>query len=318
MGVAMKILALLSAGLAAMTVSLLSVKPAQAIPQTFVSGTGSGAACTRAAPCTTFQAAHDVTDAGGVISCLDSGNFGGSTTISKSITIDCAGTVATVFPAPASQAFLINTAGVVVRLRNLTIQGNGSSIGIHFSNGAALFVENCVIDGFTAQGISFSPTSGTPKLFVSDSIISNNHNPAFTTGTGILISPSGTTSVRAVIDRVRVQNNRNGIIANPFVAGQTTIVQLRDSVVSGNVDGIHAISGAFAAFVVERSSLMFNGEKGVSAAGANSAIHIGGSTVIGNGTGLFTAAGGKIFSYQNNQATGNTSDGAPTNILTLK
>jgi len=51
---------------------------------------------------------------------------------------------------------------------------------------------------------------------------------------------------------------------------------------------------------------------------ANGAIHIGNSTVIGNGTGLNAVGGGKIFSYQNNQATGNTTDGAPTNLLTLK
>jgi len=43
-------------------------------------------------------------------------------TISKSITIDCGGgSVGTVF-ASGAQGFLINTAGVIVRLRNLTIQ----------------------------------------------------------------------------------------------------------------------------------------------------------------------------------------------------
>src|SRR5687767_8042447 len=135
----MKASALLSASLAAMTVSLLSVNPAQAIPQTFVSGAGGGAACTRAAPCATFQAAHDATDSGGVITCLDSGSFGPTTTtISKSITIDCAGTVATAFPSGGA-AFSISTAGVVVRLRHLMIEGRGSSVGIQFSNGAALF-----------------------------------------------------------------------------------------------------------------------------------------------------------------------------------
>jgi parallel beta helix pectate lyase-like protein len=317
----MKAFALLSAGLAAMTVSLLSAKPAYAIPQTFVSGAGGGATCTRAAPCATFQAAHDATDPGGQISCLDSGNFGtGTTTITKSITIDCAGTAAMAFPTVVSQAFVINTAGVVVRLRNLTIQGIGLSTGIQFTNGAALFVENCVIDNFhsgPARGIFFAPSSGTAELFVSDSVISNNHNPAFGgAGVGIQISPTG--SARAVIDRVRLQNNRTGIFASA-PAGQTTIVQLRDSVVSGNVtNGIDASGPGFAAFVVERSSLMFNGSSGVFASSANAAVHIGSSTVIGNGGGLITASGGKIFSYQNNQATGNNADGAPTNVLTLK
>ena len=320
----MKAFALLSAGLAAVTVSLLAAEPAQAIPQTFVSGAGAGVACTRAAPCATFQAAHDVTDAGGQITCLDSGTFAGASivTINKSITIDCGGSVGTVF-ASGAQGFLINTAGVIVRLRNLMINGGGgSSTGIRFTNGAALFVENCVITNFTdtnARGISFAPTSGTPKLFVSDTTITNNNEPSTGLGIAIEIVPSGATSVRAVIDRVRLQNNRQGFLASA-PAGQTTIVQLRDSVISGNLtNGIHAIGSAgFAAFVVERSSLMFNGGNGVLSNGANAAVHIGGSSVIGNGGGLISASGGKIFSYQNNQATGNTTDGAPTNILTLK
>ena len=316
----MKAFALLSAGLAAMTVSLLSAKPAHAIPQTFVSGAGGGAACTRVAPCATFQAAHDVTDAGGVITCLDSGNFGSSTTtISKSITIDCAGTAATAFPV-AGAAFTISTAGVVVRLRNLTIQGTGATTGILFSAGAALFVENCVIDGFNsgnARGISFQPASGTSKLFVSDSIIRNNDNAPSVTGAGILFSPVGT--VRAMIDRVRFENNRTGIFAQA-PSGQTTIVQLRDSVVSGSPASAISVIGSqgFAAVIVEHSSLMFNSGNGVSATGANAAVHLGSSTVVGNGGGLIAASGAKIFSYQNNQATGNNTDGGPTNLLTLK
>ena len=87
------------------------VAPADAIPRTFVSGKGGGVACTRAAPCADLQTAHDATDSGGEVTCLDGGNFAGASTvtISKSITIDCGGgSVGTVF-ASGAQGFLINT-----------------------------------------------------------------------------------------------------------------------------------------------------------------------------------------------------------------
>jgi hypothetical protein len=47
-------------------------------------------------------------------------------------------------------------------------------------------------------------------------------------------------------------------------------------------------------------------------------VHLGNSTVFGNGVGLNAVSGGKILSYQNNQATGNFTDGAPTGVLSVK
>src|SRR5689334_20032246 len=115
-------------------VTALASLPAHAIPRTFVSGTGAGVACTRAAPCATFSAAHTATDVNGEINCLDAGDFG-PLTITKSITIDCAGTAAVI--STSGIGVTINTAGVVVRLRNLMIKGLGtdSGPGIKFTAG---------------------------------------------------------------------------------------------------------------------------------------------------------------------------------------
>src|SRR5262245_59035917 len=67
---------------------------------------------------------------------------------------------------------------------------------------------------------------------------------------------------------------------------------------------------AFTAFVVDRSSIILNGNNGIVAQGASAVIHLGSSTVIGNGSGLITPLGGQILSYQNNQASGNGVDGS--------
>ena len=104
----------LSAALAAL-LALLPAAPAHALPvKTFVSSTGSGTTCSFAAPCADFQTAHDATSPGGQIACLDSGHFVGAN-ITKTITIDCAGTSATTY------GFTVNGAGIVVTIRNLTM-----------------------------------------------------------------------------------------------------------------------------------------------------------------------------------------------------
>src|ERR1700704_2278411 len=68
--------------------------PAQAqATRTFVSGVGNDAdPCSRTAPCKTFAGAISKTFINGEIDCLDPGGYG-TLTITKSITIDCTGTL---------------------------------------------------------------------------------------------------------------------------------------------------------------------------------------------------------------------------------
>src|SRR5437870_12695722 len=87
----------LSLSLVGMACFLLNALPAQALnARSWVSRAGSDAsACTIGAPCLTFNGALAKTNAGGLINCLDAGDFGsGGFTIAKSITIDCTGTFA--------------------------------------------------------------------------------------------------------------------------------------------------------------------------------------------------------------------------------
>src|SRR4051794_8272060 len=177
----MKVNVLPAAGIAAMLGLVLPVPSAQAIPRTFVSHAGGGTACTRAAPCADFQTARDATDAGGEINCLDADEFDGAT-ITKSITIDCGGVVGAV-----GVGFSIGAPGGVIRLRNLTIKPpTNTGDDIFFSDGAALFIENCTLLGDPSSGgIGFGTGSGIAKLFVSDSIIGGHGHD------GITIEPQG-------------------------------------------------------------------------------------------------------------------------------
>src|SRR6266568_5778036 len=110
--------------------------------RTWVSGVGDDVnPCSRTAPCKTFAGAISKTANGGEIDALDPGGFG-AVTITKSITIDGTGTLASILSSGV-QGVIVNGAGVVVRLRGLSITGAGTTLGtngINFLNGAALFV----------------------------------------------------------------------------------------------------------------------------------------------------------------------------------
>src|ERR1700684_214008 len=91
---------LFSAILGALFVVGLAIAPAHAqATRTWVSGVGDDAnPCSRTAPCKTFAGAISKTAAGGEISVLDPGGFGG-VTITQSITLDGDGTLASILVA---------------------------------------------------------------------------------------------------------------------------------------------------------------------------------------------------------------------------
>src|SRR5437588_1265880 len=90
------------APLIALLGALMLPASAAAAPQTWVSGLGNDLnPCTRTAPCQTYAAAIAVTDPGGEIGALDSGNFG-PVTITKSLTLDGSGVNASVMPTAAT------------------------------------------------------------------------------------------------------------------------------------------------------------------------------------------------------------------------
>jgi hypothetical protein len=293
----------------AIALGLAAVTPANANPHSFVSGNGSGTACTFTSPCTSVAIALLVTDSDGLVTCVDQGANSGNISIqsfavTKSVTIDCAGTSA------AGWFVTINGAGIVVTLRNLTMNGlNATPIGIDFQNGSALFVEHCAIERYaigSAIGINFAP-SGAAKLHVTDSVIINNGNGS--SGGGIVVKPSSGLA-QVVIERTVVENNTYGIFANG-TGGGTISAQVKDSTVANSaVNGISAYTGsAVAAVTVDHSSSLLNGGSGILSQGSAGFVFLTDTTVMSNQIGLSTASGGAIHSYGNNRLTGNVSDG---------
>lgn len=316
-----------AAVVAALLASALAAAPARAAARSFVSSAGSGTACTRVAPCADFQTAHDATTSGGTVYCLDPGDYGGvfGLTITKSITIDCTGTQAGLTPSLNPVQITVNATRIVVILRGLSLQGKGTGqIGINLIDAAALHVDQCRISGFRGggfgDGIRLGSADGViPFLYVTDSVITNNGLPA--SGGGIVIEPGG--SVRVTIERSRVEQNTYGVFANGMNSSGPIIVQIHDSLVAGNAfNGISASTAAppkaTTSITVDRTSSILNGQAGILSQGSRGFVLLGNSTVMSNGIGLSTADSGTIFSYQNNQLSGNASDGASPTVLVVK
>lgn len=289
--------------------SVLFPSDAGAIPRTWVSGTGSGAACTQAAPCASFQAADDVTDPGGQISCRDAGDFG-KLTVTKSITIDCTNV----------GAFINLTTGTAVQSSvnvNLTLRGlsiynvDNAAAGILFLGGGELHVEHCHIGSpsgmsSTFEGIGVTVSASPTKIYVSDTTISDAN-------TGIQLAGLTAGVIEAVVDRVELAFNAAGFVADGQRATGTIAAYIRDSIMSdGHVAGVRAFGAnghATVAVTVDRSAIAGN-SGGAQIFGNNAFILLGRSIVISNQVGLATL-GAPFLSYGNNQLAGNVNDGPP-------
>src|ERR1041385_2185844 len=119
--------------LTVLTLGITTLANAQAT-RTWVSGVGDDAnPCSRTAPCKTFAGAISKTASPGIINCLDPGGFG-AVTITKSIQIDCTGTLGSVLSSGV-QGVIVNalTTDNII-LRNIDISGAGTTLGTNGIN----------------------------------------------------------------------------------------------------------------------------------------------------------------------------------------
>jgi hypothetical protein len=317
---------ILFAALFAAALPALFAAPAQAqATRTWVSGVGDDAnPCSRTAPCKTFAGAISKTAANGEISVLDSGGFG-AINITKSISIVSEGAEGSIL-ASGTNGVIVNGANIVVNLRNILIEGTGSTNGVNgirFINGAALHVQNCQIRTFTSgggdneNGILFAPT-GPAELTVTDCFIANNGS--LTGGAGILIKPAAGGSAKVTISGTTVSNNRRGIVADGSASTGTISVAVTDSVVAGNsLAGFVAVStaaGAVTKMMIQRSTSAMNAV-GANVAGTSATMRLGHSVITGNGTAT-QINNGTMASFGTNHIEDNTAVGDPPTVIPAK
>ena len=311
----MKIFTAFAVGLA--LASTLSTAPAQAqATRTFVSPTGNdAAACSLAAPCRTFAAAYALTIAGGEIAVLGTAGYG-TLTINKAISIVNGGGFEAGIAVPSGGTGIIINAltNDAVSLRGLTIDGAGvGAIGIQFNSGVSLTVENCVIRHMTSDGIDFFP-SVTSHLFVSNSLVADNVT------NGIFVQPAQPNLVTAVLNRIEANNNATGIVVSGLGAGSSSVTAtVSDSVAAGNSSRgayveAYDSAGMSAVLTLVRSVAANNGF-GVESVGSLATMLLAQSTVTGNLSYGWNAAGGGIIkSYGDNYINAVSNQGSLTTV----
>lgn len=272
----------------------VNAKPAPTVTLTagfhaYVSVNGSDSKlCTRDEPCRTFQVAVERVKTGGEVVALDSGEFG-PVTIPKSVTLSAAGVHATVTQetAGADAITLKTTQSMTVIIRGLTILGVGKAgQGITLNNPhsssesekpfslSALYVEDCVIAGFTVQGIVFAP--GTlAQLFVKDSFIREcKYGLTIVAGMPQL-------QAQVSIDHTRLEHNSDAGVLTSAGFSYTTI---GNSVLSGN--GMAVSTGGAPSEVNVDHCLIANNSYGIFNWGTT---RVANSTITNNKTGVYLA-----------------------------
>jgi hypothetical protein len=219
--------------------------PVEAVPQAFVSASGAdfdletiigNDNCGPVWPCRTMRRALSVVDEGGEIVVASSGNYD-QFTIRKSVSVVAApGVHAVITAATGSNAVTVNTSTTgVVALRGLTLNGLGGVTGISVVSVGILDVEDCILNGFTGNAVAFVPPfaaspgpspEARPRLRIRDTTVKNSGSDF---ASAVYISTDG----HALIDRLRMDHNRHGLVVD---SGRVTI---RDSVAASQV--VHAV-----------------------------------------------------------------------------
>ena len=290
--------------------ALSSLAQAQAT-RTWVSGVGADDnPCSRTAPCKTFAGAISKTADGGEIDALDSGGFG-AVTITKSLTIDGTGTIASILNAGTNGVNVNDVLAAsgpgtkVVVLRNITIQGAGTGIvGINILSAKSVNVEGVAISGMgsgTGRGINDTRTVTGGMLFVQDSDIRNN------SGSGVVVIPaSGTPALQASLNNVRLERNGGAVGTGFVIAGANVRGSISHSVISKHPSfGIQ--SDLNSKMNIDQCWITYN-NAGIDAAGS-SEMRISNSVVTFNTTTNLT---GNVKSYGNNMLRTNGTDNVPT------
>lgn len=284
--------------------TLISGAQAQAT-RTWVSGVGDDAnPCSRTAPCKTYAGAISKTAAGGEISTLDPGGFGGLT-ITKAITINGDGTLAGILVG-GTNGIIVN-AGVndVVRLRNLSINGVSAALdGIRFLAGKMLEIDKVTIAGFTSDGIE---VNGGSNLLIKDSSITNITNNDPSTGNGVNIQ--GSAAVSATLENVLIEKTNTAVNSNNSLA----VTMVRNSVLSTNsAFGAHASAGNIG---LSNSTLINNGVAAQAETGTT--MWLIDNDLFKNTT-TFGCGAGTLRTNSNNHVGGNNSPGcAPATQVNL-
>ena len=274
--------------------------------RTWVSGVGDDLnPCSRTAPCKTFAGAINKTAAGGEISVLDPGGYG-AVTITKAITINGEGTLASILSVGTNGVIINAGANDRVVLRNISINGGGSGLnGIRFLAGRSLLVEDVAISGFTGRGIDMTMTTNG-RLVLKDSSITSG-------ATGVFVTTANGFLANASLDNVHLTLLNNGVEGSA-----NSRITVSNSMITGNASSGVLASSSTSRVNVEGCQIAFNDVAGVNASVSGAIVRISDNEIYNNNEGINIAAGASVESAVNNRDQGNVSTTNPNGAVTIE
>ena len=278
--------------------------------RTWVSGVGDDAnPCSRTAPCKTFAGAISKTAVCGEIDALDPAGYG-AVTITKSITIDGGGNLASVLVSGTNGIVVTigaDTCGQTVILRNLAFNGIGtglSAIRLIGSTVTNLHIEHVSIGRFTQRGVDIAPGVAGDKVFMRDVDIRN------TTGDSVGVTPGANFTTKVSLHDVRGRQSA----AAGFHCSNDAVGTIDNSQFQGNNNGIQ-LDVASCHIGMADTVVSENASNGLQVSGGVTAS-IDHLTSMRNGTGI--ANFGVVNSFGNSAVTNNASaDVTPNAVVTL-
>jgi len=264
--------------------------------RTWVSGVGDDVnPCSRTAPCKTFAGAISKTASPGIINCLDPGGFG-AVTITKSITIDCTGTMGSVLSSGV-QGVIVNalTTDKIV-LRGIDINGAGTTLGtngVNIIQAASVSLYDVHIANYSGQGVQTTNSSNQITVTIDHCQILNVN------GTGVLAASTGTGTTLLSVSNSVVNNNSKGI----DVESASSSAQVSNTVISKNTSDGFKIGPGTSGGALESDDISFNGN-GVNIATAGGTARLARNMIHANFTNGITGAGATQC-FSSNVITGN-------------
>ena len=329
----------------AVAVAFALCSAANAAQRTFVSaGNGNDAnPCSRLQPCRNFAAAIAAADAGGEVVVLDSGGYG-ALTIAKSISlISPSGVYAGITGFTGQAIDIAAGSSDIVVLRGLSLNGLGATIGVAFTSGGTLQVDDSVLSSFPDRGISLEQSNGNFTLMIRGTTIRNGATLALSYG--VYVENSGAGQMHASVDHSTVE--RYGICV---LAANNVNVTVRNSTLQSSAGwdvAVAANTGLEANAVVDHSGLLHGGI-GVTAGDSSASPFTGGTatitvsnsliadcsagvsaqnhgtailsytTLANNSTGVTKSGTGVLISSGSNQFLHNTTDGTFSSTIVQK
>jgi hypothetical protein len=297
----------LSRFIAALALVLPAAAAHASLQRTFVSPTGNdsnvASSCSLPTPCRTFGVAISVTNNAGEIIVLDSGGYG-VVTIDKSVSIiSPPGIYAGIAVFAAQEGIAINTPGISVTLKGLTINGQGGTVGVHFTQGSRLDIDDCTVENMGQEGIL---VDGAGTITISNTTVVGNSG----VNGGIFINAG---AVATIAESLVEANAQGGI---KIAAGANATIEHTTVVKNGGRGiSVHGVVSSTRVAVVS-SVIADNASDGIYAetlaASLVSRLDVANTTVARNSQGitLNSAGGGNVTAgLVSNQLVQNTGSG---------